>query len=340
MHRLFDLPHSEARRLLVTSAPVFLSVNPVEYHGPHLSLHNDRLISAGLLRDIHARLVQSHPEWPLLVGSDLEIGVDPCSGPGSRHSRYVTACELVREACRALAELGAQSVVLMTFHGSPLHSLALEAGVQLLRRRGVRAVAPFNLVLTALSRHGSVDRERIAAGLTHIEDSNERAALLANLQLDFHAGFFETSVALHYAPESVSAVYRTLPPCPPFPAGRQSRMLAATARVARRVGKHALADDLDFVAAAMGWYALRPFPGYTGRPHRATAESGALFAAFMVDEMAPLVHDVIQGRTTSPPPILGWLETVTLGGRIGGMRLAPGQMALESDFRIGQDSAL
>ena len=36
--------------LLATGAPVFLCVNPVEYHGPHLSLHNDRLISEGVAR--------------------------------------------------------------------------------------------------------------------------------------------------------------------------------------------------------------------------------------------------------------------------------------------------
>ena len=76
MIRLFDLPHSEARRLLSSGAPVFLPVNPVEYHGPHLSLHNDRLISAGLMRDLHAGLAMKY-DWPLLVADDLEVGVEP-----------------------------------------------------------------------------------------------------------------------------------------------------------------------------------------------------------------------------------------------------------------------
>jgi creatinine amidohydrolase len=327
---LLDLPHGEARRLLATGAPVYLSINPVEYHGPHLSLHNDRLISAGLLTDVHARLRERHPEWPLLFACDLELGVDPCWGPGSRHTSYAAATALIREACRALAELGAQRVVLMTFHGSPLHSLALEAGVQLLRRRGVRAVAPFHIVLAALARHGRVDRARFAAGLAHVQDGAERAAMITDLQLDFHAGFFETSVALHYAPDSVSPMHRTLPPCPPFPRRRKSQLIAGAARLVRRLrlGDDAgeLADDLDFVATALGWYELRPFPGYTGRPHQARAESGALFARFMVDEMAPLVESVLCKSASAPPPILPWLAALTLGGRIGGIRLAPGQM--------------
>lgn len=326
MHRLFDLPHSEAGRLLQSGAPVYLTVNPVEYHGPHLSLHNDRLISAGLVKDLHARLLVRHPEWPLLIASDLEIGVEPCFGPGSRHGRYATTRELVCEATRALAELGAKRVVLMTFHGAPLHNLALEAGVQLLLRRGVRAVAPFHVVLRALVNLDAVGRERFAEALAHIEDPAERAQLFDSLQLDFHAGFFETSVALHYAPESVASTYRSLPPCPPYPESRQTRVLAGAAGLARVLGRNWLASELDFAAAGLSWYKLQPFPGYTGTPHRATAEAGALLARFMVDAFEPWVDAALSIGTPSPPPILPWLRWATLGGRILGVRLQPGQM--------------
>ena len=48
---LFDLPHDAARRLVQSGAPVYLFVNPVEYHGPHLPLHNDRIIAHGIARD-------------------------------------------------------------------------------------------------------------------------------------------------------------------------------------------------------------------------------------------------------------------------------------------------
>src|SRR5258706_840140 len=119
MISLLDVPHQEARRLVRSGAPVYLTINPVEYHGPHLPLHNDRLISLGLLRDLHARLAAHEPDRPLLLGADLEIGVEPCPGIGSRHPPLPIPPELVREACPALVELGATRVVLMTFHGSP-----------------------------------------------------------------------------------------------------------------------------------------------------------------------------------------------------------------------------
>src|SRR5437762_7047770 len=89
MVSLLDVPHQEARRLVRSGAPVYLTINPVEYHGPHLSLHNDRLVSRGLVRELHARLAARHPEWPLLFGSDLEIGVEPCPGIGSRHTPFL-----------------------------------------------------------------------------------------------------------------------------------------------------------------------------------------------------------------------------------------------------------
>ncbi len=64
MTELLDLPHRRATTLLSSGAPVYLLVNPVEYHGPHLSLHNDRLVSMGLVRGLHARLADAH-DWPL-----------------------------------------------------------------------------------------------------------------------------------------------------------------------------------------------------------------------------------------------------------------------------------
>jgi creatinine amidohydrolase len=303
-----------------SGAPVYLTVNPVEYHGPHLSLHNDRLVSVGLIGDLHARLRRRHPEWPFLVAADLEIGVAPCWGPGSRHTRFVVAQDLVREACRALAELGARRVVIMTFHGSPLHNHAIDLGVRLLESRGVRAVAPFNIVLQELVR---LDSRRFADALAHVEDPAERTEMLRTLAFDFHAGFFETSVALHYAPESVSPSYRSLAPCPAI---QPSRWLAGAESIARALGRDALAGELGFAAAGVGWYKLKPFPGYTGRPHRATSEAGAIFARFMLDQFEPVVEAVLDGRCASPRPIMEWLRFASLGGRLGGVRLAAGQM--------------
>lgn len=316
MISLFDVPHQEARRLVGSGVPVYLCVNPVEYHGPHLSLHNDRLVSLGLIRDLHGRLSSRHGE-PLVVGADLEIGVEPCPGPGSRRTPYPVARAMVLEACRALAELGARKVVLMTFHGAPLHNLAIDAGVKLLTAARARAVAPFNVVLSELL---ALDPAKYAAAYAHIDDPAERDEMLATMPLDFHAGFFETSMALHYAPESVAPDYTSLPPCAPV---RPATAFALAARMAGVLGRQRLARELTFAAAGVGWNALRPFPGYTGRPHRATPQAGALFAAAILDQYEQIVDDVFAGRAAPPAPIMRWAGTLSLGGRIGKLAIPP-----------------
>jgi creatinine amidohydrolase len=304
--RLFDHSHQKTRALLASGAPVYLSVNPVEYHGPHLPLHNDRLISAGIVREVHARMGGGAP---LLEADDLEVGVEPAAGPGTRHTPFPIVRDLVREACRSLAELGATKVVLVTFHGAPLHARALEEGIELLTRRGVSAVAPFNLLMRELIE---ADGTRYADAFAHIDDDEEREGMIRNAALDFHAGFLETSLTLHFAPASVSPSYQKVPPCPPI---TPHAGLATAARLARRAGARELACELDTAAAAMGWHALRPFPGYTGRPHRATPAAGAIFGQHVVERFVAIIEDVFAGRMRSPAPVMAWSAALTMNGR-------------------------
>lgn len=314
MTPIFDLPHAEARARCERGAIVYLPVNPVEYHGPHLSLHNDLLVSHGLVRDLHAHL--GDPGSEPLVASDLEIGVEPCPGPGSRHTGFQEAVKLVREACRALVELGATRIVLMTFHGSPLHSEALDEGVEECRRGGARAVAPLVSVLREMVELD--DPSPFAEAFAHVPDEGIRREMLRRLPLDFHAGFFETSMALHYAPHSVASIHRDLPPCPePTP---DPRILAAST-VAKRLGRDELARELIFAAAGRGWNALRPFPGYTSWPSFATGEAGAYFARYMVDRLAPMMRSVLEEGAEPPRPIMRWLRELTLGGRLPTMNV-------------------
>lgn len=307
MIRLFDLPHAEARRLLATGAPVWISINPVEYHGPHLSLHNDRLISEGLTVALHARLTKRH-DWPLLVGCDIEAGTDPTPGPGSRNVPFSALKALVIETCKGLAELGAKRVVLMTFHGSPLHNLAIQEGVNWLRKLGIHATAPFNLVLR---QQLSLDPNDYAHALAHLEDDT-RADVLAGLRWDFHAGLFETSVTLHFAPHTVAENWTALADCPAF---GPVPLFTGLAAAARHTGRRELAAEFEFAAMGEGWAQLRPFPGYTGRPSLATAEAGAAFAEAILDLYEPHVEAVLSGGEPERP-IMQWAGPLTLWGRI------------------------
>lgn len=330
---VLELPHTQARELLATGAPVFLAVNPLEYHGPHLSLRNDALIAGGIARDLHQRLAEERPEWPFLTATALEVGCDVVPGPGATETPYPTVRRLVRDACAGLAALGARRVVVMTFHGGPHHNHALQAGVRLLEGRGVQALAPLNVVLrTMLSARGA----DFAPAFAHVEDPAEREALARELRYDFHAGFFETSLSLHYARETVSPAYTRLPPCPPL---RPRRGFLLLSRLAAACGAATLARELRYAAHGTGWYDLRPFPGYTGRPQHASPSAGAYFAGQVLDRFTAAAREVFAGRGPGPRPIMAWLPRLSLGGRVGHPRLRMDQIALEPGPAAGPPPA-
>jgi creatinine amidohydrolase len=309
---LLHLPHRSARAAVATGAPVYLLVNPVEYHGPHLSLHNDQVIARALAGRLHAALAVEHPAWPFLLGDDLEVGVDPCPGPGTRNTPFATACALVVEAVRALAELGTKRIVFMTFHGSPLHAAALEAGVKAARKAGLVAYAPFNHVLEQLST--MQDGEAFADAFETIAEPT-RQRLLDKLPYDFHAGFFETSVALALAPETVADDYQSLPPCPETTLDERFLKLARLSGQTFGRGQ-TFARECRVVAAALGWNALRPFPGYTSEPAHASALVGERFVAHILTMYTSHASRVLAGQERSPAPVLGWTRALSLDGRI------------------------
>jgi creatinine amidohydrolase len=304
----FDLPHEQAMAR-VRGEIVWVPVNPVEYHGPHLSLHTDHLLSLGLIRALHAQMAG---EGEPLVTADLEVGVDPTRGPGSRAATYREVWALVRRSCEALVELGAQRVVLVTFHGAPLHNLVLARAVRWLVRRGVRAVAPFQELVRLLAQPQALEAPEHDVIFASVPPE-ARAQVRQDLPLDFHAGFFETSLALHWAPASVSPLHRQLPPCPAAP---PLRGLQLAGWLVQRLGLRGLGAELAFAARGAGWQHLEPFPGYTGRPAHATSESGAAFARAIVQELAPLVGSVLDGRQSPPKPPFAWVGPLTLWGTI------------------------
>jgi hypothetical protein len=157
-----------------------------------------------------------------------------------------------------------------------------------------------------------VDGTAFLEAFAHIEGPAERAEMMRDLPLDFHAGFGETSVSLHYAPESVSDIYRTLPPCPPI---EPDLPFLWASRAAHAAGLTELGIELKFAAYGRGWVKLRPFPGYTSRPHRATATVGAYLARRIVDDYEVATRAVFAGAE-GPGPIMKWVVKATLGGII------------------------
>jgi len=272
-------PSAVAVAALASGAPVVIGVNPTEYHGPHLSLKNDALCAAGLAARFAARM-----GWPLVDAGDLDVGAEPAPGPGSVATSFEEVRSRVKSAVQAAHALGAQRVILSTFHGAPLHNAALDDAMA---SSPIPVLAPFHAVL--------------------------EAALLASTasRRDFHGGRFETSIALALAPHSVSKDLASIPDCPSFQA---APALALASRVALRLGKARLAAELDFAAAGTGWMALKPCPGYTGQPRLATAAEGERHLAIILTLYEALARRVFDRGETHPRAPLAWARYTRVAG--------------------------
>jgi len=308
---LTRIPHSEAKKLLQTGAPVYLLVNPIEYHGPHLPLKNDFLLSLGIARELHRELCKNfNQDWPFLQAAALQVGVGPAAGPGTVSVPYLTVRKLVIDACRGLEALGAKRVALVTFHGDPLHNLALDIAARDLHSRGVMALAPFSSLLNALLNYhvGQFDH-----CLETVQDPSTRKILSDRMATDFHGGFFETSLMLHYWPQLVDPCYQQLPVCPEYPPVALFKFLSA---IGTRLGFKKLGQELDFVAMGLGWVKLKNNPGYTGQPHLANSVSGQAFAQEALRLFVDASTLAFREIGYSPTPILKWTAPLSLNGRV------------------------
>jgi len=306
----FAMLDGPRRARLSAGLPVFVSFNPLEYHGPHLTARNDGLVARRMGETFFAALRAREPAWDELLWTEFDVGADPVAHEGSVPVSFDDFRRLVLGVCRQLAAMGARHVVVHSFHGAPRHNLALLAGVDLLRDAGVRAFSPMPLLLAGL-----IDPPTglLAPVLATVEDEAVRREVEAYVPYEFHAGFLETSVALHYVPEAVADDFDRVPACPrvePEPA----RMAAS--RLAGHLGRRREAIALAAAARAASWFGLRPFPGYSGVPAAANARAGALLAEHMERGFLEAADAAFHGREPDGEWLVRTAARLSLGGRL------------------------
>lgn len=309
--QLLFKPHSALKVIAESGWPVHVFVNPVEYHGPHLSLGNDRILSERLARRLHDRLCVSQGDMAFVVGGHIDFGCDPCPGLGSTNLSYGQLKHLILTQAEGLAQLGVQRVIYHTFHGSPFHNHAIHAGIDYLQTRGVKALNVFDLAVAMIL---DFQPERYAPLRRFLASDAEFELVMSKLPDDYHAGFFETSIALYLAPETVASDYGALPPCPDF----QARpLLQRLSKGLRPLWKQA--DELDHATKTLAWMALKPFPGYTGVPHLASAAAGDYYVEQLIlPHYERTTRNVLWGRDPAPRTPLGWSRPLAplIGGRV------------------------
>jgi creatinine amidohydrolase len=280
--------------------PIYFFVNPVEYHGPHLSLHTDLLISKGLSQNLYKVLNEAneHPYYYV----QYDIGADPAPGPGSVNVRYKTLSDILIRQCRKLVKLGAKKIIFMTFHGAPLHLWAIENAIEFLEKNNARGVNPFVEVVNALSNFDTQRFKKLENFL------GENYATL--VKGDYHAGCFETSICLSVAKESVSNIYKELSPCPDL---KGNKLILFVAKLFSLLSIKGLSHDLVEAAHAIEWSSMKPPLGYTGRPSLASVDIGDyLCSEFILPEYEKMCLGVLWNNKSRPVPPMGWLKNFSI----------------------------
>ncbi len=308
---LYSYPHCELLELLKQDVPVYVFVNPIEYHGPHLSLYTDKVLSMGMAKKLHAELVNKKGEMPFLVAEDISLGEGPTRGPGSIHTPFKDLRKIILRCSKSLVELGVRKVIFMTFHGAPMHNMAIQAGIEYLNKNGVKAYNPFNYILQKMIHFNPRDYDRVR---DFLPDDCDKDVIVENFNTDFHAGIFETSLCLYLCPKTVSENYNAVPDCPAL---IPNEKLLFIAKLFKSLGQIYLFKELRFAAIGLSWIQLKPFPGYSGTPRYSSIELGQYFVE---QELIPLyvngALETLYGVGKGPRPVMKWIYGLSLGGLI------------------------
>lgn len=299
-----EFPHKALPKLLSENI-LFMFINPTEYHGPHLPLANDYLISRGLADRLFARLKKSGLTKKYIAAPLINIALDPTPGPGTITTTAPAFESHLRRFAEKLPGIGVKRVILMTFHGAPRHNHALQRFVKELAAGGIAALNPMNTILKKLLEYKPGD---FPAAFNPIKDRKAREEIERHLDSDYHGGFFETSLTLALAPDSVSPEHKNLPDCPPVEIPTWQK---AAIHGMRSLGQAAAARELIYAAEALAWLKLDPFPGYTGKPRFANAKSGEFFVARILDEYEAAVRSVFVDGKNPPEPVMNVTELLS-----------------------------
>jgi creatinine amidohydrolase len=263
-------------------AVVLVTCSPLEVHGPHLPLGADALEGEGLAERVLRFLPEPHRSRPFLKLPFVYAACDGVPQPGTLAFRPSTTIAVLEDLGSSLAAQGFRDVIVSNFHGSPRHFLAIETACdRVSRRRGIRMVSVFSMMLSRLNGGGS----ELGDVLGHLPGVRK-----ADLEGDTHGGLVETSQLLALHPEWVDPDYKTLPrrtvdlwleergeAKPPAPRGKLA----------------AIPEMLAAFRAAIRFFREET---YSGAPAGASAELGEAILDTLAAHTAEAVVELWEGR--------------------------------------------
>src|SRR5262249_6341817 len=124
--RYENITHLELSALPRDKTAVFLSVGPLEQHGPHLPLGTDGLTADFFSEQLARRLAEKRPDWTFILFPTMFAGSDTLTYTGSIEVKPTVLRTLLLAQCSQLARDGFRNLVAVGTHGGPRHMVVLE----------------------------------------------------------------------------------------------------------------------------------------------------------------------------------------------------------------------
>jgi len=188
--KLEELTYTDIDQLDRSRTVFILTFGNLEEHGPHLPVGSDYFQATAFRDGVVERLVKAHRDYTFVIVPVVPLGEgganDVAGQPehvGTFSVRFETLRDVAIDLGSAIAQQGFRTILLVHFHGRPLHSVAFnDAAAYVSDRYSVRMVNLTSLVFGEQGLYSTSVMEK------HLgKDWRER------IGFESHAGAAETS---------------------------------------------------------------------------------------------------------------------------------------------------
>lgn len=286
--KLQEISFSRMKELSPEKTIVAVTMSPMEVHGPHLPIGQDWLEAQALLESVAASTVERRPDWNVLIIPPVPVAEDSLPHVGS----IAMPPHLVRDVAyyilKPFAEAGFKRMIISSFHGGPRHMTALESAAdKLTTKYETHAISIFSAVVARM-KNGNVFYDAV-------KNLTDNKITLEEISRDWHAGFVETSIALHLWPQLIEKGWEELPPL------YRERKEDEHGNYYMGAGKEGLAgkiaeliEVISNVKGSIDHYSTNTYSGY---PAMASKEFGKAIFDHVAKIGSEIVEDFIERGT-------------------------------------------
>lgn len=285
VYRLDRMTHAKLAGLDKKKTLVMAVQSPMEVHGPHLPIGQDLFEAEALAEKSLNLLAAERPDWSFVLLPPAAVSIDCVPGAGSIAYPISLVRDVAYHSLRPFAKQGFARLAFSSFHGSPRHICALEEAAEGLHKRyNAPAVSVFSVAVSRIMK-GDIFHDAV-------KDTPGFELNAEQVDMDSHAGFVETSLALHLWPELVEDGWQSLPPSTKFKEDEKKTISYLFSGGERNPVEHiqAMFERIKSIEATIKHFNNSTYAGY---PAHSSADLGERLFKTLAEMSRSILSDFI-----------------------------------------------